>query len=136
MTTVALITEPLILLAVMWFMLRLQRERSGELVRVAIDSNARAHEYAQRLAELVEHERDARRDEIQMLLQRIQAPQQAVIDHAVRQTIPDPDGRPRTEEESARASDERVALQQVVEEVERIEREAQEALGMAQVAGV
>jgi hypothetical protein len=107
MLYLALIAQSAAFVAVVWLLLRHLRGRDAAL----------------------ERDRDARRDEIQTLLQRIQAPQQAVLEHAVRHAGPPPDGSPRSERESAEASDEQLRARLMVEEIEALERDQLRAVG-------
>lgn len=69
-------------------------------------------------AQLIEVQ-DAHRAEVAMLCQRIQAPEAAVIEH--QQThVPDENGYPLTDMETAEAQDARIAA---IAEIERMERE-------------
>lgn len=54
-----------------------------------------------RALERGKRERDADREERQVLLQRIQAPEAAVYEHATLPAQPDPDGSPMTDEQMA-----------------------------------
>lgn len=67
----------------------------------------------------IERERDAKRDEIQMLCQRIQAPQSAVIEHQIA-NAPEANPYPLSEEESVQAQDEKL---RAIAEIERLERD-------------
>lgn len=62
-------------------------------------------------------ERAAEREERQMLLQRIQAPEVAVVQHQ-QTTLPDENPYPLSDEESAEAQNER---QRMIAELERLE---------------
>lgn len=55
-------------------------------------------------------ERDRDRDERQTLLQRIQAPETAIIDHSAGYVTPDDDGRPLSDQEMAEMDVESRAL--------------------------
>lgn len=62
-------------------------------------------------------ERDADRDERQILLQRIQAPQSAVVEHSMRDVSEDGSGLPHTDEELAE-QEERARVLSFIERVE------------------
>jgi hypothetical protein len=108
MLYLALIAQSAAFVAVVWLLLRHLRGRDAALER---------------------DRRRARADEIQTLLQRIQAPQQAVLEHAVQHAGPPPDGSPRSERESAEASDEQLRARLMVEEIEALERDQLRAVG-------
>lgn len=89
-----------------------------------IEREARAYREAQQqqtiaFLSVIERERDAKRDELQMLCQRIQAPEIAVIQHQ-QQGVPDENPYPLTEEESVEAQEEKMRL---IAEIERMERD-------------
>jgi hypothetical protein len=98
MTTGLLIMQPLVLLAVL-----------ALVVYMARGYVSAATETAQIALKALQDEREAQNRERQTLLQRIQAPQAAIIDHSVAVAGPPPNGRPLSEEESAIASDDRLA---------------------------
>jgi hypothetical protein len=56
-------------------------------------------------------ERDRDREERQVLLQRIQAPESATYEHAVQQMPPDPEPYPMSDEQLAEAEERRRVLQ-------------------------
>jgi HAMP domain-containing protein len=85
-----------------------------------------------RLVTTIRDEAAAHRDETQKLLQRIQAPQQAVLEHAVAGAGAVTDGRPLTEVESAQASDERLKMQMLVAQVEAMENDPAYQFGAAE----
>lgn len=62
----------------------------------------------------------AERDERAVLLQRIQAPDAAVVEHAQQRAHPDENPYPLTDEESAEAQEERARF---IREIERMENE-------------
>lgn len=72
-----------------------------------------------RTLETLERDREAHRAEVQTLLQRIQAPEIAVVEHQ-QATAVDENPYPLTDEESAEAQDERA---RVIAEIERMENE-------------
>lgn len=96
------------------------RETTAAVERLAALADPQA--VAVRLVETVEREREARRDEIQTLLQRIQAPERAVIEHGEKHA-PD-DGAatyPLSEEETVQAQDARLQALTAIEQLEREE---------------
>lgn len=96
----------------------------GELTAL-IEREAKAYREAQQQATAaflgaLERERDAKRDELQTLCQRIQAPEVAVVQHQ-QQTLPvDESPWPLSERESVEAQEERMAA---IAAIERMERE-------------
>lgn len=67
------------------------------------------------LLERSEREREAHRHEVAQLLQRIQAPQMAAIEHAQAQVTSDNDGLPPTDEQLAEEQQRAAALRQIDE---------------------
>lgn len=74
-----------------------------------------------RLVGTLEREQQAHREETQMLLQRIQAPHQAVVQHAQQTAGPAPSGLPLTEEESAMAQDQALQAKAVLDQIKAME---------------
>lgn len=77
----------------------------------------RATEHTQALIDRMREQDTVHRTEVQSLLQRIQAPEIAVMQHQM-QNLPDENPYPLTDEESAEAQNER---QRMIAELERIE---------------
>lgn len=109
MTLLVLLLQPCMFAVMLWLVLRYLQAR--DTARDAALQELTAREQSER----------------QILLQRIQAPQQAVVEHAYRDQ-PVPDGSPRTEQEAAVASDDQV-LQQILE-MERMQQAEMRSLGM------
>ena len=105
-TVIAFILQGAAFLAVLVFVLRHNAARQDAHDAAIAALAAQSQNTARRLIESVESEREARRDEIQTLLQRIQAPEQAVIQHAAdTATEPPQSAYPHTEQEQAEAQD-------------------------------
>jgi hypothetical protein len=100
--TAILIAQPVAFAAILWLVLHAQNRaltQSGEVSRLLVQS--------------LEHERDAHRQEVQTLLQRIQAPEVAVLQHAQEGTTPEAIW-PLSDDESAEAQDDvRTALDRI-----------------------
>jgi type II secretory pathway pseudopilin PulG len=89
---------------------------------------AQAAEAAENARQALLSEAERQRAQVDRLLQRIQAPQQAVMEHAAREYGPAPDGRPLSEEEAAVQSDDRVLA--TIADFEQMERDLQRELGL------
>lgn len=113
-----------------YFVLRHLKDRDAlerdERARDARERDTAAARHAQQVEHLVTQIReayDARTDEIGMLLQRIQAPQMAVMQHQVEQAGPD-ENYPLSDEEAAKETE----RQRAIEVIERMENEGLENL--------
>lgn len=125
MTTIALIVQPVAFTALLWLVLRHVQGREAAHT-AAVDRLAQmGQETAQRLILSVEGEREARRDEIATLLQRIQAPREAVVQH-MRGNPDDDEPMPMAEHESAARLDAETAA-----EIARMEASMNASLGLA-----